>query len=215
MDFDTSSYLRRSAGRAKSDVANKLVGMLLHEASRLRANATGLKVSDLAYGNAVVATFGTKCIYCERELERNRAAVEHLEGMNRFRVGLHVPGNVAVACVICNREKRRDDQLKDLVLADSGWKSFLSHDSRSCSVSCKSCAYWASIWPDQDKRVERLSAIIAKITKFRERYAGVLTLAPLVKQQMRREVERLYRECQDFASAHIGKIANLLQNSEI
>ena len=32
MNFDTSGYLRRATGRAKSDVANKLVSMFLQVA---------------------------------------------------------------------------------------------------------------------------------------------------------------------------------------
>lgn len=213
MDFDTASYLRRATSRAKSDVANKLVGMLLHEASRSRVAATGMRVADLAYCNAVVSTFGSKCIYCECQLERNRAAVEHLEGMNRFRLGLHIPGNVAVACVTCNREKRRDDQLKLLVLAESGWESFLSHDSRRCSVTCKTCAYWTSIWPDPNERQRRLTQAISKITLFRAQYAGVLTLDPHLKSSLSLEIERLYRECQVFASQHLVKITDLFAAS--
>jgi hypothetical protein len=208
MDFDTSSYLRRATGRAKSDVANKLVGMLVHEASR-RTVATGMRVADVAYRDSVVSTFGSKCLYCGCELERNRVAVEHLEGMNRFRLGLHVPGNVAVACVLCNREKRRDDQLKNLVLADSGWESFLSHDSRRCPRGCKTCGYWASIWSDPQQRVARLAEAASKIKQFRKQYAGVLDIDPVIKAALKLEIERLYRERQEFAARHLSNIADL------
>jgi hypothetical protein len=124
MTFQTSLYMRRATGRAKSDVANKLVSMLLHEVSRKICGSLKLNVSDSDYIEAVVQRFGDCCCYCERPLENDRAAVEHLDGMNRFRAGLHIPGNVTVSCKKCNNEKRRDDQRPELVLANSGWESF-------------------------------------------------------------------------------------------
>ena len=54
--------------------------------------------------------------------------------MNRYRAGLHCPGNVLVACKMCNSEKRRDDSLRVLSLATSGWESFLSHDGTRCAA---------------------------------------------------------------------------------
>ena len=49
MSFDTSAYLRRATGRAKSDVANKLVSMFLHDVSRRLCASLELKVSDPRY----------------------------------------------------------------------------------------------------------------------------------------------------------------------
>ena len=85
-----------------------------------------MSVSDLKYTEAVTRVFGSNCCYCGRVLETDRAAVEHLDGMNRFQIGLHIPGNVIMACTHCNREKRRDDQLEKLVLAGSGRSVFSS-----------------------------------------------------------------------------------------
>src|SRR5437588_5179230 len=153
MDFDASAYLRKATSRAKSDVANKLVSMFLHEVSRKAAAEISLSVTDDAYVEAVAKIFGNSCGYCGRVLERDRAAVEHLEGMNRFRVGLHIPGNVIIACNRCNRAKRRDDSKPTLTLANSGWESFLCHDSRNCGDGCNSCAYWTASWPGQACRV--------------------------------------------------------------
>ncbi len=59
----------------------------------------------LQYAEAVEAAFGSDCCYCQQPLEKDRASVEHLEGMNRFRLGLHIPGNVILACKRCNGEK--------------------------------------------------------------------------------------------------------------
>src|SRR4051812_21277901 len=98
MSFDTSAYLRRATGRAKSDVANKLISMLLHEVSRKLCSKMELSVNDPRYAKAVCEAFGSNCCYCGRTLESDRASVEHLDGMNRFRIGLHIPGNVIVAC---------------------------------------------------------------------------------------------------------------------
>jgi hypothetical protein len=159
MSFDIAKYLGRATSRAKSDVANKMISMFLHEISRRIVSEVGLRITDSAYALAVAETFGDKCVYCRRPLELNRAAVEHLDGMNRFRVGLHIPGNATVACVTCNREKRRDDQMEKLVLAKSGWESFLAHDSGRCPSTCQTCRYWKTVWSDQLERTEMLTGL--------------------------------------------------------
>ncbi len=170
MQFETAAYLRRATSRAKSDVANKLISMLLHEISRRIVTITGFGVNDADYARNVVATFGDGCGYCQRPLESDRAAVEHLDGMNRFRVGLHIPGNVIVACKRCNSAKRQDDQLLMLRLAGSGWESFLSHDGSRCEPSCKTCLYWRSVWADEALRENALRSASTKITLFRNSY---------------------------------------------
>jgi len=60
MSFHPESYLRRATSRAKSDVANKLASMFLHEVSRKSCLSIGLNVSDSRYIEAVFAhdTFG-------------------------------------------------------------------------------------------------------------------------------------------------------------
>src|ERR1700730_6231784 len=92
--------------------------------------------------------------------------VEHLDGMNRYRAGLHVPGNVLIACKRCNNEKRRDDSLKILLLARSGWESFLSHDGTRCAAPCRTCRYWEGVWEDSAERELRLSANLQRIRSF-------------------------------------------------
>lgn len=126
MSFDVAKALRKSTGRAKSDVANKLVSMFLHEVSRKACTAGGMNVSDSRYSNSVVAAFGWNCLYCEKQLTASVVpVVEHLNGMNRMSVGLHVPGNVAMACKTCNNQKRNDDQ--KLTLAENGWSNIKRH----------------------------------------------------------------------------------------
>ena len=156
MSFPTAAYLRKATARAKSDVANKLVSMFLHELSRKITASLRLSVTDPTYANAVEGVFGSSCCYCGQPLEKDRASVEHLEGMNRFRLGLHIPGNVIVACKRCKVEKRRDDQLIHLTLAESGWESFLSHDSTRCKEGCKACSHWNRVWPNFVERVDSI-----------------------------------------------------------
>lgn len=207
MEFRTSIHLRKATGRAKSDVANKLVSMLLHEISRRVIEASGgLNITDPAYVDRVEHTFGPWCLYCGRELENDKVAVEHLEGMNRFRLGLHVPGNVAVACIWCNREKRRDDQLTSLNLASSGWESFLSHDGSRCPPGCKTCAYWTRLFPNEAARFEHLVKARRKVHEFRAGYAVQAQESDRVKAALHDSVERLYRECQAFASDRIATL---------
>src|ERR1035437_7826178 len=98
MSFPASAYLRTATSRTKSDVANKLVSMFLHDLSRKICASLKLSITDAQYAEAVEAAFGSNCGYCYRPLEKDRTSVEHLEGMNRFRLGLHITGNVILAC---------------------------------------------------------------------------------------------------------------------
>jgi hypothetical protein len=203
VSFDTSAYLRRATGRAKSDVANKLVSMFLHDVSRKLCRSLDLRVTDPRYTEAVVQAFGTRCCYCGCTLETDRAAVEHLDGMNRFRVGLHIPGNVIIACTRCNREKRRDDSQPTLTLANTGWQSFLSHTSTGCVSGCNSCGYWARVWPETAERAAKLRQASEKITGFRKQYAAYLELNERARTVLATKIDVIYRDCQEFATTHI------------
>ena len=57
MQFETAAYLRKATSRAKSDVANKLISMLLHEISRRVVTIINSSVTDADYAANVVATF--------------------------------------------------------------------------------------------------------------------------------------------------------------
>lgn len=203
MSFPTAAYLRKATARAKSDVANKLVSMFLHELSRKITASLRLSVTDPTYANAVEGVFGSSCCYCGQPLEKDRASVEHLEGMNRFRLGLHIPGNVIVACKRCNVEKRRDDQLIHLTLAESGWESFLSHDSTRCKEGCKACSHWNRVWPNLVERVDSMRNARQRIAEFRARYPESLEWTVNATSFLRQTVDTLYRGCQEFATVQI------------
>jgi len=205
MTFPVSAYLQKATSRAKSDVANKLVSMFLHELSRKISSSLGLSVTEVTYAEAVATTFGSTCCYCGRELENDRVAVEHLDGMNRFRLGLHIPGNVIVACRSCNGEKRRDDQLTELVLAESGWESFLSHDSRRCAHECQNCSYWRRVCPDSLGRETMLRSARGRILSFRANYPASLEWSQKSRVILKQRIDSLYRDCQEFAAAQIRK----------
>ncbi len=203
MNFDTAAYLRKSTGRAKSDVANKLVSMFLHEVSRKLSSTVELTVGSPKYSADVLAAFGLNCCYCGRVLEHDRTAVEHLDGMNRFRAGLHIPGNVVVSCKKCNNEKRRDDQLRELKLADTGWESFLCHDWTKCDAACKTCTYWKSLWPEEDTRISSLSLARTRLLAFRGQHREAIELSRRIQPALHEELEKIYRECQIFATSRI------------
>lgn len=207
MSFDVSKHLGGATMRAKSDVANKLVGMFLHEVSRKVAAKVGMGVRDTRYIQSVTEAFGSNCLYCRKSLEKDRAAVEHLDGMNRFRAGLHIPGNVAVSCVRCNREKRRDDQLPILKLAQTGWESFLAHDGTCCPQNCKSCAYWYSVWPDPAERAQKLMSCRQKTSVFRSGHAEFIRLNDYLRSELINHLDEVYRDCQTFATESIKKRA--------
>src|SRR5256885_5181610 len=102
--------------------------MFLHEVSRRISRNWPIKVDGEEYEKLVRDHFNNQCPYCSCELTTTLPVVEHLDSMNRYRAGLHVAGNVLVACRRCNGEKRRDDSLRNLSLAGTSWESFLSHD---------------------------------------------------------------------------------------
>ncbi len=210
MQFDSAAYLRRATSRAKSDVANKLISMLLHEISRRVVAILGSSVTDASYANHVVGTFGDKCSYCQRALEADRASVEHLDGMNRFRIGLHIPGNVVLACKRCNSSKRQDDQLKTLSLAESGWESFLSHNGTRCVPTCKTCAYWRVIWPDESQRREALDSAALNIRKFQTSYPASSEWSTRIRTSLQEKMNALYRECQESANQQIQTLVDEL-----
>ena len=203
MTFDTARYLGKATARAKSDVANKLASMFLHELSRKLSVKIGLSVSDKIYTSDVERTFGHRCAYCARDLEPDRAAVEHLDGMNRYRAGLHIVGNVVVSCKPCNSEKRRDDSLKRLSLAASGWESFLSHDSKKCPVTCKTCDYWRAVWPNEIERNRSLDGSIARIRAFRKNFEKAEAFRAKAVRELPHVIETIYREGQNYAQTVI------------
>lgn len=210
MIFDPGHLLRKSTSRAKSDVANKLVSMLLHELSRKANQTSGLTVNGPRYAKFATDFFGCHCPYCGLELVAKHVAVEHLDGMNRLRAGLHIPGNVVVSCSDCNREKRRDDQLQILKLADSGWESFLSHDSFHCKESCKTCAYWRGLLPDQPTRKVHLLNARTRIHEFRciPEVAAALLASQRIQNSARLALENFYREGQAYALRRITELAD-------
>jgi len=200
---DPTSQLRTATRRAKSDVANKLISMFLHELSRRISRAWSIKVSGQEYEKLVRDRFQNRCPYCSRELTNGTSVTEHLDGMNRYRAGLHVPGNVLVACRKCNSEKRRDDSLELLALAKFGWESFLSHDGTRCIASCHTCGYWKSIWQDDAERKLRLSENLERVRSFRRSFPEFERVLPSLMAALPSLLTKLYSECQAFAETEI------------
>lgn len=204
MSFQTAIYLKKATSRAKSDVANKLISMFLHELSRKLGAKLGMFVSDQAYTAEVERIFGSSCAYCGRHLEPDRASVEHLDGMNRQRAGLHIVGNVLVACKRCNNAKRQDDSLKTLQLATTGWESFLAHDGSKCVEGCKNCAYWRALWPDESERAKYLLSAIERIRTFRAQFPKAAECRARAEKELPEVMETIYREGQHYAASVIS-----------
>jgi hypothetical protein len=155
--------------------------------------------------------FNNHCPYCSRDLTDTAAVIEHLDGMNRYRAGLHVPGNVLVACKRCNSEKRRDDSLKVLSLAGSGWESFLSHTGGGCTGLCLICKYWTSIWEDETERRVRLSENLERIRSFRRRFSELEQVFPSLAEVLPVLLTNLYSDCQAFAETEITSLLERLE----
>jgi hypothetical protein len=203
---DSTSQLRSATRRAKSDVANKLIGMFLHELSRRISQSWPIKVDGQEYERLVRERFNNLCPYCSCQLAPINCVVEHLDGMNRYRAGLHVPGNVVVACKKCNGEKRRDDSLKTLSLANSGWESFLSHDGTHCDPPCATCEYWKTIWQDDMERTLRLQDNLEKLRSFRNSFPELGRVLPSLKETLPALLTKLYSDCQTFAETEISSL---------
>lgn len=200
---DAASQIRSATRRAKSDVANKLISMFLHEFSRTISENWRTKVDSEEYERLVRQSFDNQCPYCLRVLATHESVVEHLDGMNRYRAGLHVPGNVLVACRKCNSEKRRDDSLRVLSLAGFGWASFLSHDGSRCASSCPTCQYWKGIWADEIERKQRLGENLLRIQSFRNTFSEFEQILPSLKETLPALLTKLYADCQTFAETEI------------
>ena len=150
--------------------------------------------------------FDNKCPYCSRPLGDGQSVIEHLDGMNRYRAGLHVAGNVLVACKKCNGEKRRDDSAKTLTLAEFGWASFLSHDGSRCAATCRTCRYWSNLWEDELERTNRLTQNLERIRSFRAEFPELERILPAIKEALPNLLTKLYSDCQAFAEKEIQMI---------
>ncbi len=208
---DATTQLRSATRRAKSDVANKLVSMFLHELSRRISQKWPVRVDSQEYEELVRRQFNNRCPYCSRDLTDNSAVIEHLDGMNRYRAGLHVPGNVLVACKRCNSEKRRDDSLRVLALAGSGWESFLSHRGADCPASCLTCRYWKSIWEDEAERKVRLAENLERVRSFRRGFSEFEQVLPSLAATLPMLLTKLYADCQAFAETEIKSLLERIE----
>lgn len=200
---DSASQLRSATRRAKSDVANKLISMFLHELSRSLSRDWQTKLGGKEYEHLVRERFENRCPYCRRDLAATDAVIEHLDGMNRYRAGLHVPGNVLVACRKCNGEKRRDDSLRELILAGSGWESFLSHDGSRCPSKCNTCLYWRGVWEDAADRNRLLAENCERIRQFRAHFSEFQSAQLALTETLPVLLAKLYADCQTFAEREI------------
>jgi hypothetical protein len=203
---DAASQLRSATRRAKSDVANKLVSMFLHELSRKISRKWSTRIDSEEYGDLVRKTFNNRCPYCCCDLTDTMSVIEHLDGMNRYRAGLHVPGNVLVACRNCNSEKRRDDSLRALSLATSGWESFLSHDGSRCDKTCLTCLYWTRIWKNETERRTHLAENLDRIRSFRRAFPEFMDVLPSLGNTLPSLLTKLYSDCQTFAEDEIKSL---------
>lgn len=180
--------------------------MFLHELSRKISEGWAMKVDSQEYEDLVRTWYENRCPYCGHDLTVSASVVEHLDGMNRYRAGLHVPGNVLVACKACNSEKRRDDSLKELSLARFGWESFLSHDGTRCDPSCLTCSYWQRVWENSSERQKRLRENAERIRRFRQQFSELERVLPQLAEMLPGLLTKLYSDCQTFAEREITSL---------
>lgn len=187
--------------------------MFLHELSRSISEDWPTKVGDEEYGVQCRKWFSNECPYCSCKLSEAVPVIEHLDGMNRYRAGLHAPGNVLVACRRCNNEKRRDDSKKVLILATTGWESFLSHDASRCGVICRTCEYWKSVWPNEAERSVKLKENLQRLRAFRSAFPEFERVIPSLNQTLPEILTKLYSDCQIFAEKEIRLLLRSLDRT--
>ena len=180
--------------------------MFLHELSRKISQDWKVRIDSEEYTRLVRSRFDNRCPYCSCDLTIAVPVIEHLDGMNRYRAGLHVPGNVLVACKKCNSEKRRDDSLRLLSIAKFGWESFLSHDGTRCPASCLTCRYWRGMWVDDAERLQRLSENLERIRSFRSTFPEFEQLLPSLMEKLPELLMKVYSDCQTFAEREIKSL---------
>lgn len=187
--------------------------MFLHELSRRISRSWPVRVDGEEYEKLVRERFGNRCPYCSCDLAETASVIEHLDGMNRYRVGLHVPGNVLVACRSCNNQKRRDDSVRVLSLGAYGWESFLSHDGTHCPASCLTCRYWKGVWEDEAERKLRLSKALQRIRSFRSTFTDFERVLPSLRETLPGLLAKLYVDCQTFAESEIQSLLEKFDRS--
>ena len=180
--------------------------MFLHELSRSISQNWPMRVDGEEYESLVRECFQNLCPYCSRELSPAISVIEHLDGMNRYRAGLHVPGNVLVACKKCNSEKRRDDSKLILSLASTSWESFLSHNGKRCTSPCQTCQYWTTVWQDPLDMDRKLEVNLQRIRSFRGQFIDFQTKIPILQQELSSFLIKLYSDCQNFAEMEIKEL---------
>lgn len=188
--------------------------MFLHALSRRLAQDWAIRVDGKEYERIVRGRFSNRCPYCLCDLAATQSVIEHLDGMNRYRVGLHVPGNVLVACRRCNGEKRRDDANARLSLAESGWASFLSHDGSRCRTPCPTCSYWEGLWPDAAERATQLRANLERIQTFRHEFREFEQVLPVLRNKLPGLLTKLYSDCQTFAQSEIASLLEAFEQAQ-
>jgi len=100
-----------------------------------------------------------------------------------------------VACKQCNSEKRRDDSLKVLSLAGTGW-------SPSCpmtapdAIAMLTCVYWKSLWEAEEERKVRLSENLGKVRSFRLGFSEFEKVLPALATALPPLLTKLYSDCQ-------------------
>ncbi len=177
---DPTAQLRSATRRAKSDVANKLVSMFLHELSRRVSENWPIKVDGEEYEEIVRRWFNNLCPYCSRNLADTVSVI------------------------------RRDDSLKVLSLARSGWESFLSHEGTNCAASCLTCQYWKSIWEGETERRMRLSENLQRVRSFRRAFPEFEQILPSLTETLPALLTKLYSDCQTFAETEINSLLKSL-----
>lgn len=191
--LDPFAQLRRRNQRQKSDVAQKLVAMCLHDlSSKLIKEWPELKVETPSYSQAVREAFSDECAFCDSKLAAD-THVEHLVAMNRARCGLHIAGNVVLSCKRCNNAKRRDDQALTRTFGTSGWDNFLGHDGSCVQMPCSTCSYWKSRVDSPTARRDHMNARSSRIREFRQRFRDIDT------RSFANALEAVYRKWQGEA----------------
>jgi len=70
-------------------------------------------------------------------------------------------------------------------------------------LTCKTCWYWKSVWPNETERRRLLQQNRERIQRFRDQFAEFTAVQPTLMETLPVVLTKLYSDCQVFAESEI------------
>lgn len=109
--------------RSKSDISNSAIRIFLQEVGKFYDLERGFDPfrPTVKQKDNLLEYFGSKCCFCNVEIDRKSLSQDHLIPMNKTHLGLHAWGNVVPCCKGCNNQKQQKPW-EEFLLSKAGLK---------------------------------------------------------------------------------------------